>query len=223
MCANNEVRTLDSPKAAALLRNARTLALLEAFMARPGTLSAVAERLRIPLASAHRLVDGLMSVQALEVAQVLERAGRSMKQYRATSGAFFIPYSTERQCLPHDVLRRLFDVRIDEQVSGLMKAARDALGNQALRDWGTLVYADRRGHLVVRPDFESGRTPKLLDEHSPAYLNFYLDDLRLGSGEAKQLQRELELLLKRYKAAPQGTGAYTLSVVMAPASTRRGA
>ncbi len=216
------MRTLDSPEAAALVKNARALALLEAFMVQPDTLASMAGRLQIPLASAHRLVERLVAVGALEVAQLFERGGRAMKQYRATSSAFFIPYSAERQCLPHDVLRRLFDVRIDEQVSGLMKAARDALGNQALRDWGTLVYADRRGHLVVRPDFESGRTPKLLDEHSPAYLNFYLDDLRLGSGEAKQLQRELVLLLKRYKAAPQGSGAYTLSVVMAPASSKRG-
>lgn len=217
------MRTLDSPEAASLAKNPRALALLEALMVQPDTLAAVAGRLQIPLASAHRLVERLVAVGALEVAQVFERGGRGMKQYRATADAFFIPYSAERQHLPHDVLRRLFDVRVEEQVSGLMKAARDALGNQALRDWGTLVYADRRGHLVVRPDFESGRTPKLLDENSPAYLNFYLDDLRLDSGEAKQLQRELVGLLKRYKAAPQGPGAYTLSVVMAPASSKRGA
>lgn len=215
------MRTLDSPEAAALVKNPRVLALLEAFMAQPATLSAVAARLQIPLASAHRIVERLLAIGALEIAQLVERGGRAMKLYRTTSPAFFIPYSADAQSLPNDVVRRMFESRIDEQVSGLMKAARDALGVRAAAEWGTVVYADRHGHLVVRPDYKPGRTPKLLDDNSPAYLNFYLDDLRLDLCQAKQLQRELVCLLKRYKSAPEGGGTYTLSVVMAPAVRRR--
>lgn len=72
----------------------------------------------------------------------------------------------------------------------------------------------------MRPDFASGRTPKLLEERTPAYLNFYLNDLRLSQRAAKQLQRELVELVKRHKVSTTG-GAYTLSVVMAPRSNRR--
>jgi hypothetical protein len=101
----------------------------------------------------------------------------------------------------------------------MIEAAREALGEQAATRWGTVIYTDRNGQLIVRPDFAKGRTPKLLEENTPAYLNFYLNDLRLSQRTAKQLQREL-VLIKRHKASRKGD-AYTLSVVMAPRPNRR--
>jgi hypothetical protein len=62
------------------------------------------------------------------------------------------------------------------------------------------MVADRCGRLVVRPDFESGRTPELLRGKRPAYLNSYSDDLRLSREQAKRLQIEFVAMLKRYKA-----------------------
>ncbi len=144
-----------------------------------------------------------------------------MKLYRATASSFFVPSTTERECLPDEVVRRTLESHLEEQVSGLMKAARDALGVSAAAEWGMVVYTDRHGHLVARPDFVQGRTPKLLDEDSPAYLNFYLDDLRLGVCDAKRLQRDLVDLLKRYMSLEPGSGTYTLSVVMAPTVAKR--
>ncbi|AEG91572.1 helix-turn-helix domain-containing protein [Ramlibacter tataouinensis] len=215
------MRTLDSPDAAVLYKYPRVLALLEVFMARPATLSAVAGQAHIPLASAHRMVERLISIGALEVAGMIERGGRAMKLYQVTAPAFFVPSTIERECLPDEVVRRTLDSHLDEQVPGLMKAAREALGDSAASEWGMVVYADRHGHLVARPDFKQGRTPRLLDDNSPAYLNFYLDDLRLNVCDAKRLQRELVDLLKRYKCVEPGSGTYTLSVIMAPMVARR--
>ena len=59
----------------------------------------------------------------------------------------------------------------------MIDAAREALGESGAMRWGTVIYTDRNGQLVVRPDFAEGYTPKLLEENTPAYLNFYLDDL----------------------------------------------
>lgn len=213
-------RTLSSPAAASLLRNPRVLRLLEAFMNEACTLRKVAARLSIPLPTAHRIVNRMVAVGALEVVGTVERPGRAMKLYRSSSRAFFVPRSAERRELPGEVIRRLVEMRTDEQVQGMIEAARQALGDQEAMRWGTVIYTDRHGQLVVRPDFAEGRTPKLLEEHTPAYLNFYLSDLRLSKRTAKQLQRELVELIKRYKAVSKGA-AYTLSVIMAPRSNRR--
>jgi hypothetical protein len=213
-------RTLSSPAAASLLRNPRVLRLLEAFMNDASTLRPVAARLNIPLPTAHRLVNRMIAAGVLAITGTVARPGRAMKVYGSSSGAFFVPRSAERRELPEEVMRRLIETRIGEQITGMIEAAREALGEQAAIRWGTVIYTDRNGQLVVRPDFAEGRTPKLLEENTPAYLNFYLNDLRLSQRTAKQLQRELVELVKRHKASRSG-GAYTLSVVMAPRPTRR--
>ena len=212
-------KTLGSPAAASLLRNPRVLLLLEALMNEACTLRPVAARLRIPLPTAHRLVNRMIAVGAVDIVGAVTRSGRAMKLYRSSSGAFFVPRSAERRELPEEVIRRLLEMRIDEQVKGMIEAARNAMGEQAAMRWGTVIYTDQNGQLVVRPDFAQGRTPKLLEENTPAYLNFYLNDLRLSQRTAKQLQRELVELIKRHKANRTGA-AYTLSVVMAPRPNR---
>jgi hypothetical protein len=213
-------RVLSTPAAASLLKNPRVLRLLEAFMKEASTLLPVATRLTIPLPTAHRLVNRMIAVGALEIVGEVERPGRAMKLYGSSSRRFFVPRSAERRELPDEVIRRLVEMRSDEQVRGMIEAAGEALGEQAATRWGTVIYTDRNGQLVVRPDFAEGRTPKLLEENTPAYLNFYLNDLRLSQRTAKQLQRELVELIKRYKASRNGS-AYTLSVVMAPRPNRR--
>lgn len=211
---------MSSPAAASLLTNPKVLRLLEAFMNEANVLSRVAARLGISLPTAHRLVNRMIAAGVLEIAGAVERPGRAMKLYRSSSRAFFVPRSAEQRELPEEVLRRLVEMRSEEQIRGMIGAARDALGEQAATRWGTVIYTDRNGQLVVRPDFAEGRTPRLLDENTPAYLNFYLNDLRLSRRTAKQLQRELVGLIKRHKASRHG-GVYTLSVVMAPRPNRR--
>ena len=106
-------------------------------------------------------------------------------------------------------------MRVEEQVRGLIAAAGTTLAASGGTPWGTLIYTNRHGRLVVRPDFESGRTPSLLGANAPAYLNFYSDDLHLTRRQAKRLQIELVELFKKYKGC-EGTGVYSLSTVLAP-------
>jgi hypothetical protein len=215
------MRTLDSPEAAVLFRNPSVLSLLEIFMVQPATLTMAATQVQLPLTSAHRMVERLVALGALEVTHLIERAGRAMKFYRATAERFFIPYAAEPELLPQDIVRKLFETHADEQVSGLLEAVRDSLGPSLATDWGTMVYPDRHGQLVVRHDFKQGRTPRLLDDGTAAYLNLYLGNLQLSPREAKQLQRELVALFKRYKTAEKGPNSYSLSIVLAPSSKRR--
>jgi hypothetical protein len=94
-----------------------------------------------------------------------------------------------------------------EMVGAVVRAGR------AMKPYGSCSG----GFFVPRSE---DRAPKLLEENTPAHLNFYLNDLRLSQRTAKQLQRELVELIKRHKASRKGD-AYTLSVVMAPRPNRR--
>lgn len=207
---------LADARAARWARQAVALRVLGAFMGRASPLAPVAQRLGLLPSTALRWVRRWVEVGALAVVHERARAGRPVKWYRATAARFLIPYEAEGAALPEDVVRRLLQLRVAPQARGLVAAAGRTLARSGAA-WGTLVYADRHGELVVRPDFDSGRTPQLLNEGEPAYLNVYSDDLRLSAAQAKRLQRELVALLQRYKdAADPGPRRYTLSLVLAP-------
>jgi hypothetical protein len=206
---------IDAPGAARLLRDARVLRLVGEFLLRPALLGDVARKLGIPLSTAWRMTNRLVACNVLRIRSIEPRTGRALRRYEAVAPALFVPYEAEGDRLPDDVVRGLVEMRVEEQVRGLMAAAGLTLRATGVTSWGTVIYTDRRGHLVVRPDFETGRTPGLLAADGPAYLNFYSDDLQLTRTQAKRLQIELVALLKRYKAC-SGPSTYTLSAVLAP-------
>ena len=211
----SRIARIDAPGAARLLRDPRVLRLVGAFLERAALLSEVARELDIPLSTAWRMVSRLVACNVLRIRSIEPRAGRALRRYQAVAPALFVPYEAEGDRLPDDVVRTLVEMRVEEQVRGLIAAAGVTLRKSGTTSWGTVIYADRHGHVVVRPDFETGRTPALLASHGPAYLNFYSDDLRLTRVQAKRLQTELVALLKRYKAC-SGPSTYTLSAVLAP-------
>jgi hypothetical protein len=207
---------LRDPRVARWVRQPLGLSVLRAFMAGATPLAPVAEQLTLPPSTVLRWARRWLEVGALVIDSECARAGRPVKWYRAVSTRFFIPYEAEGLALPEDVVRRLVQMRVEPQVRGLIEAARVTYTKGSMKDWGTVLYADRHGELVVRPDFAPGRTPDLLSDAGPAYLNFYSDDLRMSAAQAKRLQRELVALLKRYKDQAQAGQAFTLSLVLTP-------
>ncbi|MBI5254854.1 MAG: hypothetical protein HY855_00025 [Burkholderiales bacterium] len=219
MQATSASRTLalDDARAVRWARQPVGLRVLGAFIGRASPLAPVAQRLGLAPSTALRWVRRWVDAGALAVVDERARAGRPVKWYRATAPRLFIPYEAEGSALPEEVVRRLLQLRVEPQARGLVAAAGRTLARSGAA-WGTLIYADRHGELVVRPDFEGGRTPQLLREGEPAYLNVYTDGLRLGATQAKRLQRELVALLQRYKDSPPGPRRYLLSLVLAPAA-----
>jgi IclR helix-turn-helix domain len=209
------VHRLDAPEAVAFLRLQRTLCVLQACLVEPQSLTDICGQTGLPMNSAGRYVQRLVRLGVLKVQSEQARAGRSIKHYVAVATAFFIPYDAEKDDLPDEIVRRLVEMRVGEQVRGLVAAAGTTLGRNAGAKWGTLVYADRNGGMVIRPDFEGGKTPDLLALRGSAYLNLYSSDLRLTALQAKSLQRDLVALFKQYKAVT-GPQTYTLSIVLAP-------
>jgi hypothetical protein len=202
-----------APKAIRLLLWPRTLRMLELLMQREQSISQLSHALQLPLNTVWRRVDALCSQKLVKVVRQQKRAGRGIKKYAAASNRYFVPFDAEPDSLPEDVIRRAVTLRVEGQVRGLLRAATVTASRHASRRWGTLLYIDRGGSLVVRPDFEGGRTPDFLDSRMPAYLNFHSDGLRLSPAQAKQLQRELIQLLKRYKRG-DAHRRYSLSIVL---------
>ena len=211
---------VDTPPAARLLRNPRVLRVLGAFLSGPKLLSDVSRELGVPLNTIWRTANQLLACGILRIESTTPRSGRAVKRYEAIAPILFVPYEAEGDRLPGDVVRGLVELRVAEQVNGLLAAANMTQESTGVMSWGTLIYADRHGRLVVRPDFEEGRTPALLRSQGPAYLNVYSDDLRLSQAAAKRLQRELVTLFKKYKDC-EGPSIYTLSAVLAPRAPTR--
>jgi hypothetical protein len=212
--------TLRDPRVAGWACQPLGLSVLREFMAGATPLAPVAERLGLPPSTVLRWARRWLEVGAVVVDSERPRAGRAVKWYRAVSTRYFIPYEIDGMDLPEDVVRRLVQMRVEPQVRGLIEAARVTYTRGTMKDWGTVIHADRHGELVVRPDFALGRTPDLLSDKGPAYLNFYSDDMRLSAEQAKRLQRELVALIKSYKdteAHPSAKGpTFTLSLVLTP-------
>lgn len=207
---------LRDPRAAKWIRQPMGLDVLRLFMTGSTPLGPVAKELGLPLSTVLRWARRWLEVGAVVIDAECARSGRPVKWYRAVSTRFLIPYEAEGAALPEDVVRRLVQMRVEPQVRGLIEAARVTYTKGSMKEWGTVVYADRHGQLVVRPDFAPGRTPDLLGDASPAYLNFYSDDMRLSAAQAKRLQRDLVALLKSYKDEADGGQAFTLSLVLTP-------
>lgn len=208
--------TITDLRAARWARHPTALRILAPFFGDGSSLAPVVAHTGLPAPTVWRWARRWLETGALVVVRELARDGRPIKWYRAAAPRLFIPYESEGDALPEDVVRRLMHARMETQVDGLIAAARVTHAAQLGKAWGTLIYADRHGELVVRPDFESGRTPNLLADSGPAYLNFYSGDMHLSPRQAKQLQRELVAVLKRYKDQGGETPAFTLSVVLTP-------
>jgi hypothetical protein len=206
---------VQSSQAARLLHNERLLEFLSVFLAGPSSLSKAASQCQLPISTCSRMATRLLAQGLLVIDGARQRAGRPITLYRAAGRRIFVPYTFEHDLLPDELVQRIAHARAGLQSRCLIEAARKTLLRSGETSWGTLIYADRHGGLVVRPDFEPGRTPALLDEGTPSYVNLYASELHLTEADAKQLQRSLVELFLHYKSRT-GVGRFSLSLVLAP-------
>jgi len=209
------LHVVQSAATARALHSPRLLALLACFFAQPRCLSDAALHCGLPLSSCMRMAERLLKHQLLVPDGERRRAGRSVKFYRAAAPVVFVPYDFEGDLLPDEIVARLIHQRAAIEARLLVAAGRNAMARRGIARWGTLIYADRHGEVVVRPDVESGRTPALLDAGMPAYCNLGSHSLRLTAADAKQLQQRLVDLFLEYKEKT-GSRRYAMSLVLAP-------
>ena len=208
--------TLGHPDVVSLLRRPQALRVLAA-LATETTVQQVATRLHMQVSTVLRWVRRWAELGAVRPTRTQARAGRPITRYRMVSTALFVPYESFGDVGPEDAVMQLLSMRLPRQSRSLVDAARLTWERNGRLRFGAVVYVDRHGELVVRPDFHTGKTPRLTHEGQPAYLNFHTESMKLSAPLAKKLQRELVEIVARYKSLSTATGdRYVLSVVFAP-------
>ncbi len=211
--------TVQTKQAARVLQNQKIVRFLHVFLISPRSLKQASDVLGQPISSCLRMAKILQEHALLTLHSEQPRAGRAIKMYIAPAARFFVPYMLQGEFLPEELLLAMAQERMITQSQQLIAAARKTAIQNNLDTWGTLIYSDQRGQLIVRPDVDLQRTPAFLDNTSEAYANFYAENLRLSTKDAKQLQHDLVQLFLGYKGK-SGNKSYSLSLVFAPSISK---
>lgn len=203
------VLEIQHPLAARILADPDIAVYLKPFMQNPTTVKAVAEKYKLSIQSMHYRVLQMLQAGLLEVVGLEPRRGRPIKRYQATARAFRVPLElvppAALEALENAVSwKRSFERGVTRAL-GLPKYERQLLVR--LNEDGILLWGSD-----VEPD---GNGQDLLDEDSPAVLNFWSAGLRLSRAEAKALQRELWEVYARYEHR-RGPEKYVLHLGLAP-------
>jgi DNA-binding Lrp family transcriptional regulator len=204
-----------SSAARRLLYQPTTLRLLRDLIEQRRTLTDLAAATNLPVSTVKSAIRRMERQGLIAVVEQRPRHGRPQAIYSATANLYYIPYRLHGELLPNEVVLRTLRRNAAELADALIQAATSLVANREDEDWGVLIYADRCGQLVMRPDFASGRTPALNDLASPAFLNLFSGSLMLDRLEAKSLQRELWALFQKYRSY-RGSQRYLLQAVVAP-------
>lgn len=206
---------IKSRDVARLLYRATTLRILKPLMAADLSLSELARATGLPVSTVKSALQRMEDSALVRQAGTRPRAGRSQPIYAAAASLYYVPYRAHGEQLPTEIVLQTLTNVAGEIAEALVQAATEVLSRHAGEQWGVLVYADRRGQLIMRPDFSSGRTPELQARASPAFINLFTRGLMLDRGEAKSLQRELWQLFDRYRSR-SGSHRYVLQAILAP-------
>lgn len=197
---------MSDPEAARVLLDPQALRYFEPFLAREGTVGEVAAALGCKPNSLLARVRRFLTCGLLEVVREVPRAGRAIRVYRSTADVYFVPLSGS----PFE----------DHAVWAQERAA---LVQQGLR-FGHAQSARLRGHRVYRDEHgvvthvlavsaQENHDPLVPSE--PALFTASHDAVYLNFEDAKQLQGELDALLRRY-AMRGGGQRYLLWLNLVP-------
>ena len=194
--------------AARVLLDAEARRWFVPFLAQSSSISAAARTLGEKPNSVLYRVKRWLELGLLEVAREELRKGRTVKHYRSTSDAFFIPHSASSSETLVELLRDTNAPYLDTLYQSVVSAAR-ALSS----DWG--VQLSRVGTTVkVSAAVAPGEVYDPLNRESPAVLEQFTR-LQLDFEDAKAFQLELLNLLKNY-GRKQGAQRYVSYLALAP-------
>jgi hypothetical protein len=208
--AGGRVAVVRDPAAARWLLRASGLRQIEPFLGVGRSVGEAAAATGEKANTVLRRVARLQRLGLVDVVETVARAGRPIRRYRTTADVFFVPFeatgadSLEGAMAERDAYRqRLLRHNV-------VRARVEAMGS-----WGTRIYRDERGRLQVQTAVSPDANATLLDDHLPAALSAWRDQLTLDFEDAKALQRELFDLVLRY-GRRQGAQRYVIHVGLAP-------
>lgn len=193
----SSVMRVEAAEMAAVFLDPRRRRILTAFMGRESSLTEAAERLAMPLNGLAYHVGRLLELGLLRVAREQKRAGRPIRHYRAAADAFLIPAAA---------MGRGVGDGLTAELRAALDRAEPLAGASDL-----LVSLDEAG----RPKLQ--RRGGTIDADACEYWRV----LALSAAEARQLNRELRTLLRRYEGAPgPGKAFYLAHAALAPRGVR---
>ena len=207
---NERVKVIKDAEVAKVLMDLKTLERLEPFMQNPRSIKEVALEKNIKANSLLIQVRRFVNLGLLVIAKEQSRQGRAIKLYQSSADIFYIPYEVTSSDTLEDAL-----------------AARDAYWGAMLRKnivdirledvgvYGTRIYKDARGRLQIQTAINPYSNYTTLADGKAAALSAWRDNLMLDYEDAKNLQREMFALLKKYHAK-RGAQRYILRLGLSP-------
>lgn len=203
--------TVTNPDQARLLSDPKSLRFFSPFLTSEKTVARAAREIECEPHTMLYRVRTFLKAGLLRVTREEKRAGRSVKHYRSSYNAYFIPFSTTPYADLEERLREQISPLTDELVRSFALVLRQ-IGHD-----GQWLYRDTDG-LVSSESGEEARFG--LDFDNPAWPVVYdfRCELCLPREEAKVLQRELRDLYARYLPQRQVSSGekYVLQVALVP-------
>jgi hypothetical protein len=197
-------------EAADLLSDPLKATFLYPFIGKERTASDVAREYGWTLGKTLYQIKRLVKLELLRVTRLEPRDGSSLKYYRATADAFYVPFEATNQASLEDLLNR-WSLSLQPLFVRSFVHALSAHGPH----WGVRISRDPTGRLNIMPAAEEGRDWEYSAAHSPVVLEGWYTDLRLDLADAKALQHELIALYIKYFGR-EGAQRYIIRVALAP-------
>ena len=193
-------------EAAALLSDPQRAVYLYPFIGRERSASEVVRELDIKLGTLLYQIKCLCRAGLLRVTRSEKRGGSSIKYYRATADAIFVP----------------LEFSDAESIEALLNRWNQSLQNVYLRGfatalkavaprWGVRISRDANGRLMIAPANSSEKDWDFFAPESPVLLEGWFTDLRLNLADAKRLQADLIELYSKYLGR-EGAQRYIIKV-----------
>ncbi len=206
---------VDDEPAAAFLLDADRVRFLHPFMRGERSTSEAASEVGVSVKDMAYRVKRMRQLRLLELTHEQKRAGRPVRYYRAPD-AFFIPFATLPQADLEESVASLLHSPQKRLIAGLVHALADR--ELQLHRWGWRLELDAEQRVSIGPSDQTADeeplTQRLLHDDAPAVLMANLP-LRLDHGDAKQLQRDLVELVRRYDGR-NGTTSYMFTLGLTP-------
>jgi hypothetical protein len=182
------------------------------FLGQACTVSAAADQLgEKPNSVLYRvkrwLTSGLLAIDHEE-----QRAGRTIKHYRAVADGFFVPFEASLEVGLLELMWYTNKPYLDDLFSGMVGSA-----SHLSETWG--VQISKVGEAVrVEAALSAGHVFNPKDDHIPAVFEQFAT-LKLSFEDAKMMQQELLELHRRYRAK-QGEQTYLSYLALTPTAPK---
>jgi hypothetical protein len=202
--------TVRDPEAADYLSNPLKAVFIYPFIGRARSASEVAREHGVRLNAMAYRIERLQQLGLLRAAGEARRGGRTVKRYRATADAFFVPLSATSL----DTLESMIDQWSQSLQPLYLHALARTLGERH-RDWGVRISREADDRLMIAPATGEAGFYNYFEPDAPAIVEGWFSDLRLDDADAKALQGELLMLYLKYLGR-EGQRRYLLRVGMTP-------